>query len=74
MILKECFKLLEFKSFGVCTYLGNVIGISTDSIRKFFIYSSCLAFGSPMLVYLSLAFLINMRKSARQKHSFYYEL
>lgn len=56
----------EEQAFGVCTSLGEKLKISTCSIRLFFIYSSFLTFGSPVIVYLSLAFLINMRKHLRR--------
>jgi phage shock protein C len=58
----------ENQAFGVCTRLGEIMGVSTCSIRLFFIYSSFLTFGSPIIVYLSLAFVINMRKHLR-RHS-----
>jgi phage shock protein PspC (stress-responsive transcriptional regulator) len=44
------------------------MGISTCSIRLFFIYASFLTFGSPIIVYLSLAFLLNMRKHLRRNN------
>jgi phage shock protein C len=56
----------ENQAFGVCTRLGEKLGISICSIRLFFIYSSFLTFGSPIIVYLSLAFIINMRKHLRR--------
>lgn len=57
----------ENKAFGVCTGLGEKLGISTCSIRLFFIYTSFLTFGSPVIVYLSMAFLMNMHKHLRRK-------
>jgi len=64
----------EFQWFGVCTELGEKLGLSTSGIRMFFIYFSFLTYGSPILIYLALAFLLDMRKSMRKKKSFYYEL
>ncbi len=58
--------LFEKQAFGVCTSLGEKMGISISSIRLFFIYTSFLTLGSPLIVYLSLAFLINMRKHLRR--------
>lgn len=72
--MKEWFAFWEFQWFGVCTKLGEKLGLSTSSIRKFFIYLSFLTYGSPILVYLALAFLIDFRKSMRKKRSFFYEL
>jgi phage shock protein PspC (stress-responsive transcriptional regulator) len=58
---------LEKYAFGVCTALGDKMGIATSSIRLFFIYASFLTFGSPIIIYLSLAFIINMRSHLRKR-------
>jgi phage shock protein PspC (stress-responsive transcriptional regulator) len=57
----------EAYAFGVCTRLGEKLGMATSSIRLFFIYASFLTFGSPLLVYLALAFVMNMRKHLRKR-------
>ncbi|MBN8577704.1 MAG: PspC domain-containing protein [Cyclobacteriaceae bacterium] len=57
----------EKQAFGVCTALGDKMGIATSSIRLFFIYASFLTFGSPLIVYLSLAFIMNMRRHLRRR-------
>lgn len=64
---------LEKQVFGVCDKLGEKLGISSSSIRLFFIYFSFLTYGSPVLIYLGLAFIINIRKHLRKKRSFFYE-
>ncbi|MEY4929705.1 MAG: hypothetical protein RI909_429 [Bacteroidota bacterium] len=58
---------LEKYAFGVCTALGEKMGIATSSIRLFFIYASFLTFGSPIILYLSLAFIMNMRSHLRKR-------
>jgi phage shock protein PspC (stress-responsive transcriptional regulator) len=57
----------ETYAFGVCTRLGEKLGIATSSIRLSFIYASFLTFGSPVLIYLALAFIMNMRKHLRKR-------
>lgn len=57
----------EQYSFGVCTQLGQWLGVATSSIRLFFIYASFITFGSPVIIYLSLAFIVNMRKHLRRR-------
>ncbi|MFM7856529.1 MAG: PspC domain-containing protein [Flammeovirgaceae bacterium] len=57
----------ENNAFGVCTALGDKLGIATSSIRLFFIYASCLTLGSPIILYLSLAFVLNMRAHLRKR-------
>jgi phage shock protein PspC (stress-responsive transcriptional regulator) len=57
----------ERHAFGVCAALGEKMGIATSSIRLFFIYASFLTFGSPVLLYLALAFILNMRSHLRKR-------
>ena len=57
----------ESYAFGVCTHLGDKLGIATSSIRLFFIYASFLTVGSPVIIYLSIAFIMNMRKHLRKR-------
>jgi phage shock protein PspC (stress-responsive transcriptional regulator) len=57
----------EIYAFGVCTHLGDKLGIATSSIRLFFIYASFITFGSPVIIYLALAFVMNMRKHLRKR-------
>jgi phage shock protein PspC (stress-responsive transcriptional regulator) len=56
---------LELNAFGVCSALGNWMGIATSKIRLFFIYITFMTMGSPILIYLSLAFLININHYIR---------
>jgi phage shock protein C len=56
---------LEHNIFGVCTRIGEKMGISISSVRLYFIYLSFLTFGSPIFVYLVLAFWINFRRYLR---------
>ncbi|MEM9895681.1 MAG: PspC domain-containing protein [Bacteroidota bacterium] len=62
-------ELIERYAFGVCTRLGEKFSIPTSSIRLSFIYASFLAFGSPLLIYLGLAFIMNFRKMLRRRHN-----
>lgn len=57
----------ENNAFGVCSALGDKLGVATSSIRLFFIYASCLTLGSPIIIYLSLAFIMNMRAHLRKR-------
>lgn len=53
---------IEWHVFGVCTAIGERIGIATSTIRKYFIYISFLTMGSPVIVYLFIAFWMNVKK------------
>lgn len=58
----------ERNAFGVCNRLGEMMGIATSNIRLFFIYASFLTLGSPVLIYLTLAFVMNIRKYLRKRN------
>ncbi|MCZ2459431.1 MAG: PspC domain-containing protein [Chitinophagales bacterium] len=65
---------VEWNAFGVCTAIGERLGIATTRIRQYFIYASVLTMGSPIIIYLVLAFLRNMKKyivSARRNPWYY---
>ncbi len=51
---------VETKVFGVCTYLGELMKMPKKNIRLFFIYLSFVTAGSPIIVYLILAFWFKM--------------
>ena len=60
---------IEKHAFGVCTFLGEKLGIATGAIRLSFIYLSFLTFGSPLIIYLIIAFIMNIHKHLRRKRS-----
>jgi phage shock protein C len=59
LMLKD---LVERSAFGVCSYVGDKFGISSAKIRLYFIYTTFVAMGSPIIVYLVLAFWVNIKK------------
>lgn len=52
---------IEWQVFGVCSYVGEKIGIASTTIRKHFIYISLLTMGSPIIIYMFIAFWMNIR-------------
>lgn len=60
-------KFVEPKIFGVCDYLGEKMGISSSIIRLYFIYITFIAFWSPILVYIFIAFWINIKNYIQEK-------
>ncbi len=67
--MKKIQQFFENQAFGVCTKLGEKLGLPIASIRIFFIYVSFLTIGSPIFVYLGLAFILNFRKHLRRKNN-----
>ena len=59
----------EDHAFGVCARLGEKLGMASSGIRMFFVYASFLTFGSPVILYLALAFVMNMRKHLRRRRT-----
>lgn len=60
---------LEPQAFGVCTMLGEKLRISKNHIRLFFIYASFVANWSPLILYMIIAFWMNMKNYILEKKS-----
>jgi phage shock protein PspC (stress-responsive transcriptional regulator) len=48
----------ERQAFGVCSWWGDKLGLKASSIRLSFIYLSFLTLGSPLIIYLIMAFIL----------------
>jgi phage shock protein PspC (stress-responsive transcriptional regulator) len=59
--MKKFREIIELQAFGVCAAIGEKMGIATSRIRMWFIYISFLTFGSPVIIYMILAFWINIK-------------
>jgi len=55
-------RFIEWQAFGVCSAIGQRLGIATGRIRTWFIYISFLTIGSPIIVYMIMAFWLNIKK------------
>ena len=53
---------IEWKLFGVCSAIGDKMGIAPSRIRTWFIYISFLTLGSPLIIYFVLAFWMNIKR------------
>ena len=60
--MKKIREFLEINAFGVCSAIGEKLGIASSKIRMWFIYISFLTLGSPLLLYMILAFWMNIKK------------
>ncbi len=60
-------KVVETRVFGVCSYLGEKMGIAGRRVRLYFIYAAFLTFGSPVIIYLVAAFWLNVRQYVRRR-------
>ena len=64
----------ERRAFGVCTWLGNILGMKTSVIRLFFIYASFLSVGSPLIIYMILAFWLKMKNYVYERRTSVWDL
>jgi len=58
--------IIEKYSFGVCSYLGNKMGLHSSRVRLYFIYTSFVTLGSPIIIYLIVAFWLNIKEYLRK--------
>jgi phage shock protein PspC (stress-responsive transcriptional regulator) len=59
----------EIPAFGVCSFIGEKMGIASGNVRMYFIYLSFVTMGSPVILYLFLAFWLNIRSYFRNKRT-----
>jgi phage shock protein PspC (stress-responsive transcriptional regulator) len=59
--MKSIKQFVEWHVFGVCSYIGEKMGVASSTIRKYFIYMSFLTMGSPIIIYLFVAFWMNIK-------------
>ena len=52
----------EQRAFGVCEWWGKKLGINTTNIRLYFIYLSFFTFGSPIIIYFMMAFILENKQ------------
>lgn len=65
------------RSFGVCAWWAKKLGIKSNKVRLGFIYSSFIALGSPLLIYLIMAWILEHKhyfKLQRKKRASIWEL
>lgn len=52
----------EKQAFGVCAYLGKKLNMPSSTIRMYFIYASFATLGSPIIIYMAVAFWLKVKK------------
>lgn len=66
-MIKKIQDWFEKHAFGVCTWWGNKLGIDTTTIRMYFIYLSFFTFGSPIIIYFIMAFILEHKQYFKPK-------
>ena len=57
-IIQKIAFFFELRSFGVSTWFAKKMGVKVSKVRLFFIYASFIGLGSPLIVYLMMAFVL----------------
>ena len=65
---------LEKSLFGVCSYLGDKMGLSTRSVRLSFVYLSFFTLGSPVILYFIMAFWMNIKRYSQESRTRVWDL
>ena len=73
-IITQIRDFFEKQAFGVCTWLGNILHMRTSVIRLFFIYASFITVGSPLIIYMILAFWLKMKNYVRARRTSVWDL
>ncbi|MCB0408708.1 MAG: PspC family transcriptional regulator [Flavobacteriales bacterium] len=61
-MISKILAFFEKQAFGVCNWWGEKLLLKTSRIRLFFIYLSFLTFGSPIIIYLIMAFILEHKE------------
>lgn len=73
-MIQAILDFFEKQTFGVCTWLGDKLRLKTVQIRLFFIYASFLTLGSPLIVYLHMAFILRIKEFIQSNRSRVWDL
>ncbi len=68
-IMKKLRSVLENTVFGVCAYIGRHLNMPSKNIRLFFVYSSFFTLGSPIIIYLVVAFWMKLKSMINGKRN-----
>ncbi|MFT6850146.1 MAG: phage shock protein C [Sphingobacteriales bacterium] len=63
--IQNIIDFFERNAFGVCSWWGHKLGVSSSKIRLIFIYFSFITAGSPVLVYFLMALVLDLRQYFR---------
>lgn len=66
-MIQSILSFFEKQSFGVCSYLANKFRLSHAKVRMFFIYTSFLSVGAPIIFYFFAFLVLDIRKFVKSK-------
>ncbi|MBI1837171.1 MAG: PspC family transcriptional regulator [Flavobacteriia bacterium] len=75
--IQKILLFFEMRSYGVCEWWARKLGIRTSKVRIGFIYASFIALGSPLFIYLTMAWILEHKhyfKFQRKRRTSIWEL
>jgi phage shock protein PspC (stress-responsive transcriptional regulator) len=57
-VIQKIVFFFEMRSFGVCAWWAKKLGINISKVRLGFIYASFITLGSPLILYLIMAWIL----------------
>jgi len=60
-LIQKIVFFFEMRSFGVSEWWAKKLGVRTAKVRLFFIYSSFIALGSPLIIYLLMGLALEYK-------------
>lgn len=67
-LINSIYDFFEERAFGVCAWWGDKLGIASSRVRLYFIYLSFITLGSPLLIYLVMAFILEHKSYFKLRH------
>ena len=64
---------VERSTFGVIDYVSSKFGVASSKMRLYFIYTSFLTLGSPLILYVIVLFWINLKNFIRSSYTHIFE-
>ena len=71
--MKNMKDILERSAFGVLSHIGEKIGVAPSRVRLYFMYLTFGTFGSPIIIYLFLAFWMNIKRYVKRGKNIIFE-
>jgi len=66
--------ILDKQTFGICSFTAEYLNMKASSVRLFFIYSSFLTLGSPLLAYFIMVFVLRLKELVNSKRTTVFDL
>ena len=64
----------EKQGFDVLSRTGDRIGVKASRVRLFFIYASFMTLGSPLIIYFTLMFVIQIKDYIHSRRTSVFDL